>query len=51
MFSVAVLAITLRFLARSPRLDGLGYGWDDYMMLIVLAVLVAHEVMVAFSER
>ena len=50
LFGVSVLAIAFRFLARSPISDGPGYGRDDYTMLLVLALLVPHEAMVALSD-
>lgn len=44
LFGISLLFVALRFWSRSKRLDGPGFGWDDWVMLAVLAVLVPQTV-------
>jgi hypothetical protein len=48
-FVFAVLAVVLRFLARSTRLGGVGYGWDDWSILVCLALLIPLKVLFDLS--
>jgi hypothetical protein len=41
----AVVAVVLRFLARSTRLGGNGYGWDDWAILACLVLLIPLKVL------
>lgn len=41
LFGIALFSVIFRFLARSRLLEGPGFGWDDWTILIALGVLVA----------
>ena len=50
LFSIAVLAIALRFVARSPSLlGGPGYGWHDWTMLVMLVPMIAQQISVVIG--
>ena len=50
LFSLSMLAVALRFLARAPIMNGPGYWWDDWIMLVVLAFLFPHEIGLEISR-
>lgn len=41
LFGIALFSVIFRFLARSRLLEGPGFGWDDWTILIALGLLVA----------
>ncbi|RMX77454.1 hypothetical protein D0869_09879 [Hortaea werneckii] len=41
LFGVALFSVIFRILARSRLLEGPGFGWDDWTILIALGLLVA----------
>ncbi|KAK4950681.1 hypothetical protein LTR10_010674 [Elasticomyces elasticus] len=41
LWALTVLATIGRFAARSPYFEGAGYGWDDWFILVVEAIVTA----------
>lgn len=50
LFMISIVFVALRFLARTKRFDGPGFGADDWTMLVVLAFLFPHEIGLEMSE-
>ncbi|RMY20879.1 hypothetical protein D0867_03676 [Hortaea werneckii] len=50
LFGIALFSVIFRFLARSRFLEGPGFGWDDWTILIALGLLVAASGLLDQSE-
>lgn len=51
LFAISITFVGLRFLARTKKFDGPGFGADDWTMLVVLAFMFPHELGLEFSKR
>lgn len=51
LFGIAFVAVVFRFLARSSRLDGPGFGWDDWTTLVSFGLLVAANALLDTMTR
>lgn len=44
LFAISIVFVGLRFVARTKRLDGPGFGADDWTMLVVMLFMFPHEI-------
>lgn len=49
LFALAVLAVMLRFVARSQKFGGVGYGWEDWVVLACLVPLLLYDVLLGLG--
>lgn len=50
LFAVAVFAVVLRFIARSQKFGGVGFGREDWVALTCLAPLTLYDVLLDMGK-